>query len=294
VPPSITPIATPQPPMSWVQVEDDWEAELEEGRMYAILNQIRGVLKEEPSLADPAHLRQLGITLPPDFVTQPDVSLGRAAPAARDPRAVGARTGLAARHSQVRPEGAADPVGETQGGGGLLCANNRVAKLDPLVLSIWANVMRRLPAAGLRLDSQFQDGLQNVIAEAAARGLPTERIQAERPETYADYMGTLENCRGFLDTLSYSGHTVGLDALYMGLDIVTVAGGKMANRVGASLMTATGRGIFVEPSLKAYEDRAIELWSTHTRGQRQIPRDVPLFDASTWAREFRSVLDNIV
>ena len=96
----------------------------------------------------------------------------------------------------------------------------------------------------------------------------------------------------FVDTLTYSGHTVGLDALYMGVPLVTVPGGKIANRVGASLMAASGQGMFIDPSLKAYEDSAVELW--RSGGRRRVPRQNPLFDYNSWASNFSSVISGLV
>ena len=117
-------------------------------------------------------------------------------------------------------------------------------------------------------------------------------------------MQRLGRCDLFLDTLTYGAHTVGLDALYMGLPIITVAGGQMANRVGASMMTAVGIGLYIEPSLKAYEDAAVAHSDAQARHTEQVhrreedrlsrtyhpllpkpSRTSPLFDASSYARD---------
>jgi hypothetical protein len=67
----------------------------------------------------------------------------------------------------------------------------------------------------------------------------------------------------------------------MGTPLVTVAGGKMANRVGASLMTVAGRGLYVDASLKAYEDSVVLSWGAPPR---RVGRDVPLFNETAWAQ----------
>jgi predicted O-linked N-acetylglucosamine transferase (SPINDLY family) len=154
------------------------------------------------------------------------------------------------------------------------------------------------------MDGQFHDAKRNLLAEAAARGV-VNGVDAGRDSTYEDYMQRLGQCDLFLDTFTYGAHTVGLDALYMGLPIMTVAGGQMANRVGASLMTAVGGGIYVEPSLKAYEDAAVahsNAKATQKHGNWQtdaadrlsrtydpvLPtplRTSPLFDASAFAED---------
>ena len=256
---------------SWVDVDGQWEEELDAGlRLDLIVSQLRGVLALHSTLTSAAELQKLDLSvLPRD---------GSAQPSAR------------------RPSPFRGPL--------VLCANNSAAKVDAAALTLWTNVLRRIPGQPqLRLDGQFQDAKSNLLQEAAARGV--DSVDAGRDNTYEDYMRRLGRCELFLDTLTYGAHTVGLDAMYMGLPLMTIGGAQMASRVGASLMTAAGSGLFVEPSLKAYEDAAVAHSSTprgeeHGRAARlsrswpkrlpQSLRSSPLFDADSWASEWKTLM----
>lgn len=208
---------------------------------------------------------------------------------------------------------------ETTGGGGFqpmkkrmqLCANIRASKVDRKLFTMWANVLRLLPSAELILDGRHEDAVANLQAEGSARGLDPTHFRAPWEADFEQYLRRSESCAAFLDGMSYSAHTVGADALFMGTPLITVAGGKMANRVGASLMTAAGLGLHVSASAKAYEDDAVEhmRWlqrdlasgaggggadggggggaapSAARVGRPRMPRasrDSPLFDTSRW------------
>jgi predicted O-linked N-acetylglucosamine transferase (SPINDLY family) len=275
---------------SWVDVDSAWDQELNQLRLDAIVNQLNDFLTLHPSLASTSELREAGLSM-----TLADTSLqvGASNDNTQQPSVV--------EHSRMLR----------------LCANNRAAKVDATTMTLWTNVLRRVHQqrkGQLWMDGQFHDAKINLLLEAAARGV-ADGVEAGRDSTYEDYMRRLGQCELFLDTLSYGAHTVGLDALYMGLPIVTVAGEQMANRVGASLMTAVGSGLYVEPSLKAYEDAAVahstdtsistsidtssqprseekQHWRSNDRlsrrHQHRLPkssRSSPLFDESTFASD---------
>eukprot|EP01043_Picozoa_sp_COSAG02_P025667 COSAG02_NODE_1450_length_12560_cov_3.240109_6_plen_623_part_00 len=215
---------------SWVDVDSAWSQELDNLRLDAVAQQLLDLLTRYPSLNTTTELRQAGIAI----LAEPSQEVERADVVHQAPPVVN-NTAILLR----------------------LCANNRAAKVDATAMTLWSNVLRRAHRRWeFWMDGQFHDAKRNLLKEAAARG-QVNGIDAGRDRTYEDYMQRLGQCDLFLDTLTYGAHTVGLDALYMGLPIITVAGGQMANRVGASLMTAVGGGINVEPSLKAYEDAAV-------------------------------------
>lgn len=264
--------------LSWVDVDSAWGQELDHLRLDAVAQQLRDLLTRYPSLNTTAELRQAGLFI----LADPSQEVERVDAVQHTPAAVN-DTAILIR----------------------LCANNRAAKVDATAMTLWSNVLSRVHRnQQFWMDGQFHDAKRNLLAEAAARGV-VNGVDAGRDSTYEDYMQRLGQCDLFLDTFTYGAHTVGLDALYMGLPIMTVAGGQMANRVGASLMTAVGGGIYVEPSLKAYEDAAVahsNAKATQKHGNWQtdaadrlsrtydpvLPtplRTSPLFDASAFAED---------
>ena len=57
----------------------------------------------------------------------------------------------------------------------------------------------------------------------------------------------------------YNAHTVGCDALWAGVPMVTLRGAKMASRVGASLVEAAGMPELVTDSLEEYTELVVAL-----------------------------------
>lgn len=57
----------------------------------------------------------------------------------------------------------------------------------------------------------------------------------------------------------YNAHTVGCDALWAGVPMVTLRGAKMASRVGASLVEAAGMPELVTGSLEEYTQLVLAL-----------------------------------
>lgn len=267
---SPTTVRLMQQRLSWVDVEGAWGQELDHLRLDAVVEQLQALLTRYPTLNTTTELSKAGLAL------------------LAEPAQEGQQGAVVNRTANLIR----------------LCANNRAAKVDATAMTLWSNVLRRVHfQRQLWMDGQFQDSKSNLLMEAAARGM-VNGVDAGRDTTYADYMQRLGECDLFLDTLTYGAHTVGLDALYMGLPIVTVAGGQMANRVGASMMAAVGIGLHVEPSLKAYEDAAVIHSNAHARqaktGDRPredrlsweyrplLPkpsRTSPLFDSSLYARD---------
>lgn len=63
---------------------------------------------------------------------------------------------------------------------------------------------------------------------------------------------TLMSAPSFAPFQLYNAHTVGCDALWAGVPMVTLRGANMASRVGASLVEAAGMPELVTGSLEEY------------------------------------------
>ncbi|CAM9838517.1 unnamed protein product, partial [Hapterophycus canaliculatus] len=94
----------------------------------------------------------------------------------------------------------------------------------------------------------------------------------------------------------YNAHTVGCDALWAGVPMVTLRGTKMASRVGASLVEAAGMPELATDSLEDYTRlvTALARDEKHRQGLRQKLANVrmtcPLFDTRCWVRDAEGLL----
>lgn len=131
---------------------------------------------------------------------------------------------------------------------------NRIAKLDDAVLKLWARLLAK-PGRRLVLKDR-------TIVEAAARARIEARLAAagidpakadlvgptDRAANYADY-ARLDVA---LDPFPYGGGLTTLDALWMGVPLVTWRGRTIQGRLSASILAAIGRPEWIAETPEDY------------------------------------------
>jgi predicted O-linked N-acetylglucosamine transferase (SPINDLY family) len=97
----------------------------------------------------------------------------------------------------------------------------------------------------------------------------------------------------FLDTFPYNAHATALDALWVGVPLLTYPGESFASRVAASLLRTVGMPELIAGSPLQYEEKAVELAADPVRlGQlrrKLAVRDTPLFDTERYTRNLEAV-----
>lgn len=165
------------------------------------------------------------------------------------------------------PERAVGPVPERAAcglpeRGFVFCAFNRTDKLRPAVFDIWMRVLAAVPGSVLWLTAGGE-AAENLRAEAEARGVDPGRLAfAGRVPEARDHLARLRLADLFLDTLPYNAHATALDALHVGVPVLTCPGTGFAGRVGGSLLTSLGLADLIAPDPAAYEAAAVHL-ATH-------------------------------
>ena len=137
---------------------------------------------------------------------------------------------------------------------------NRLAKLTPATLKGWAQILRRVPAARLLLKAvELGDAEEQarVRATLAQDGVAGERVaflgRTARSAHFAAYQ-TLDLA---LDPFPHGGGMTTLDALWMGVPVVSWAGATISSRLAAASLTALGLADFVAPDREAYVELAV-------------------------------------
>jgi predicted O-linked N-acetylglucosamine transferase (SPINDLY family) len=136
---------------------------------------------------------------------------------------------------------------------------------------------------------------ENLIKEAAARGIdPSRLIFAERLPI-AEHLARHDLAGLFLDTAPYNAHTTCSDALWAGLPVLTLMGHTFPGRVAASLLSAVGLSQLITNTQGEYEALAIEL-AMNPMKLAEIKWKLvdnrltaPLFDASRFTKNLEAV-----
>ena len=130
---------------------------------------------------------------------------------------------------------------------------NHFAKVNDLVLSVWAEILRQVPRAKLFLKTavfSYEDSRREALRRIRAAGIPEERVEIEG--TTRDYLGVYSRMDIALDTFPYPGGGTTCDALCMGVPVITLAGESVGSRFGASLLTQIGAHGLIAHSIEEY------------------------------------------
>ncbi len=116
------------------------------------------------------------------------------------------------------------------------CLNN-FCKINQGVLELWSQVLRAVPASLVML-SEPGSHCERTLVALEQLGVDPEPCgvhgEAARRKPY---LGLYHGIDIALDTLPYNGHTTSLDALWMGVPVVTLVGQTVVGRAGLSQCT---------------------------------------------------------
>jgi predicted O-linked N-acetylglucosamine transferase (SPINDLY family) len=182
------------------------------------------------------------------------------------------------------------------------CFNN-FAKVSPPVFAAWSALLAAVPGSQLLLKSRgLADPatVQRVHAGFARHGVRPERIHCDGRElSVRDHLSLYHDVDVALDPFPYNGTTTTCEALWMGVPVVTLAGGVHASRVGASLLTHVGLPDWIAGSVDDYVRIAVAAVNDRPRlarlraTLRDQVRQSPLCDAPGFTRNLEDVLASL-
>lgn len=149
---------------------------------------------------------------------------------------------------------------------------NNIYKLNSEIAGVWSAVLKRVPGSVLLLKTPF---LRHPEAQEAARalftahGVAAERILTEGPSPHGELMQTYRRVDIALDSWPYTGGLTTLEALWMGVPVVTMPGPSFAGRHALSHLCNAGLESLVANSAEEYIDIAVRL-----AGDRNLLRDL--------------------
>ena len=130
------------------------------------------------------------------------------------------------------------------------------------MLLVWKRIMNELPTSRLLFKgtSFNSDALAEFIYNRLEKlGMPLERIDFEGDSPYEDYLKRLQDVDIMLDTYPYTGGSTTLDALYMGVPVVTMYGERRGTRFGYSILKSVGLEELAVNNADDYIRRVIDL-----------------------------------
>jgi predicted O-linked N-acetylglucosamine transferase (SPINDLY family) len=143
------------------------------------------------------------------------------------------------------------------------CLNNFCKVNEPL-LKLWARVLGAVPRSRILIMSSPGSHRQRTVDLLAGEGMEAERIEFVEPRPRREYLGLYQQLDIVLDTFPYNGHTTSLDALWMGVPVVSLAGQQPVSRAGLSQLSNLGL-----PELVAFNEE------DYVKIATQLANDLP-------------------
>lgn len=174
------------------------------------------------------------------------------------------------------------------------CFNN-LTKLNDAVIVLWARVLAAQPDSRLFLKTkQFADPSvrQSITERFAAHGVAAERLILEGSSPRAEYLATYSRVDIALDPFPFTGGTTTVEALWMGVPVLTLRGDRFISRQGVGLLTNAGLNDWIADDADDYVRRAVahasnlERLSHLRQSLRPQLESSPLLDAPRFARYF--------
>jgi predicted O-linked N-acetylglucosamine transferase (SPINDLY family) len=118
---------------------------------------------------------------------------------------------------------------------------NTFAKITDPVLRLWGRILNAVPDSRLRL---LLPGLpannRPVVTRIERNGILLSRVVFDDFQPVEAHLRSYQQIDLVLDPFPYPGHTTSLDALFMGVPLVTIGGQTPISRAGVSLLNNLG------------------------------------------------------
>jgi len=120
---------------------------------------------------------------------------------------------------------------------------NNGSKINPEIMSLWAEILKANDKSQLLLKSRAGDdkGLRDSYYDQFAQlGISPDRIEIHGQKPSVEYLKFFNHVDIALDTYPYNGCMTTLDGLWMGVPAVSLIGENYVSRLGLSMLTRIG------------------------------------------------------
>jgi protein O-GlcNAc transferase len=193
-----------------------------------------------------------------------------------------------------------DPLPALAAGYVTFASFNNLTKMTDAVVAVWARILKAVPDSRLLLKTkQLSDPgvCEKTRQRFAACGIAPDRlVLGGTLASRDDHLAAYNKVDIALDTFPYPGVTTSVEALWMGVPVLSLRGDRFMSRTATSIARNAGLPGWVAADEDDYVARAVAFASDLGRlaalraGLRQQVLASPLFDAPRFARNFEDAL----
>ncbi len=177
---------------------------------------------------------------------------------------------------------------------------NNLNKMTDAVVAVWARILKAVPDSRLLLKT-IQLGEPSICIwtreRFAACGIAPERLSLSGTLAAADeHLAAYNKVDIALDTFPYPGVTTSIEALWMGVPVLSLLGDRFISRTAGSIAHNAGLPDWVAADPDDYVAKAVafaanlEHLAALRAGLRKQVLASPLFDAPRFARNFENAM----
>ncbi len=177
---------------------------------------------------------------------------------------------------------------------------NNLAKMNDAVVAVWARILQSVPNSRLLLKArQLHDPVvcERTLRRFMSLGIAPDRLLLNGTLSSSDdHLAAYNKVDIALDTFPYPGVTTSVEALWMGVPVLSLRGDRFLSRTAGSIAHNAGLPDWVAADEDDYVAKAVTFTSDLERlgalraGLRQQVLASPLFDAPRFARNFEDAL----
>lgn len=178
------------------------------------------------------------------------------------------------------------------------CFNN-LTKINDEVIELWSRIIAAIPNSQLFLKSrQFSEPSvrEKIIERFEQHAISPDRLILEAYSPRSSYLASYHQVDIALDPFPYPGGTTTVEALWMGVPVLTLSGKSFLARQGVGLLMNAGLSDWVASDHADYLSRAIAYAKNLNHlaalraGLRQQVLGSPIFDAPRFAHYLEEAL----
>lgn len=171
--------------------------------------------------------------------------------------------------------------------------NNLVKASDDLI-AYWADLLQAVPDSKLFLKNRILDASavrDKVFERFLSHGIASDRLILEGASPRPDLIGSYNKVDIALDTFPYTGGVTSIEAMWMGVPVLTLGGNSFSERVGETIIANVGLADWVVHSPEQYvrcaTRHASDLDSLRTLRQtlRNTLMTSPVADSQAFSRK---------
>jgi predicted O-linked N-acetylglucosamine transferase (SPINDLY family) len=179
---------------------------------------------------------------------------------------------------------------------------NHLVKLNDAVVGLWSRVLHAVPNARLLLKTKQLDDPSvrtATLDRFGAHGIATGRLVLEGHSPRAELLATYNRIDIALDPFPYTGGTTTVEALWMGVPVLTRRGDRFLSHVGESIVNTVDLSQWIASDDEDYIAKAVRFSASTTElgGLRATLRNrlvaSPLCDAALFARHLEDAFQNM-